>query len=599
MNKALEFINQLNAEYFNLHKEYEELFWLFYMGDHSKGKEMSKALSRRDAFRGNNEYYEKTRSLFDSSKGKIKERLKFWVDFFELYHSNLETMSLKEKISSLEEEILRKRASIKEGYINPCTKKFVEASALKMRTIMGTNSDEKIRKACFKAREELAQKLIKEYIEMVNLRNEYAHSLGYTDFYDFKVQKEDGMTKDELFSLFDSIYEKTKYSFDNVRDIEKKMPGLRKPWNFGYLMSGDFIKEDDPYFQFDEALLRWGRSFAALGIDFKGGSLNLDLLDRKGKYNNGFCHWTDLVYFKKGKRVPGKSNFTCNVVNGQVGSGIQGYVTLFHEGGHAAHMLTSEQKEVILNQEYAPMSTPWAETQSMFLDTLFSSIEWKIRYAKNKDGASYPFELFERKVRKLNILQPSQMNSIIFVSQFEKEIYEEKNLTVNKVLTIAKKNYKKYFDMSVDSLSALNIPHIYSWESSAAYHGYGLAELAVYQWRDYFFKKYGYIVDNPQVGKEMAKVWKLGASKKFKEFVVMATGKKLSVGPFIKAVTSPTDEVIKKAKEKIKKLERVKPYKKPIKLSATIRMVHGKEEIANNKKSFEDMAEKYKKWMAQ
>lgn len=599
MNKALEFIDQLNAEYFKLHKEYEDLFWLFYMGDHSKGKEMSKALNRRDAFRGNNEYYEKAKYFFNNSKGKIKERLKFWVDFFELYHSSLETMSLKEKISSLEEEILRKRASIKEGYIDPHTNKFVEASSLKMRTMMGTSPDEKIRKACFEAKEELAQKLVKEYIEMVNLRNEYAHSLGYTDFYDFKVQREDGMTKEELFSLFDSIYEKTKYAFKNIRNLEEKMPRLRKPWNFSYFMSGDFTKEDDPYFQFDEALLRWGRSFAALGIDFKGGSLSLDLLDRKGKYNNGFCHWTDLVHFKKGKRIPGKSNFTCNVVKGQVGSGIQGYVTLFHEGGHAAHMLTSEQKEVILNQEYAPMSTPWAETQSMFLDTLFSSIEWKTRYAKNKDGDSYPFELFERKVRKLNVLLPSQMNSIIFVSQFEKEIYEEKNLTVAKVLTIAKKNYQKYFDMSVDSLSALNIPHIYSWESSAAYHGYGLAELALYQWRDYFFKKYGYIVDNPQVGKEMAKVWKLGASKKFKEFVIMATNKKLSTDSFIKEVTLPADKIIVRAKQRIKKLEEIKLYNKPVKLNATIRMVHGKEEVANSKKSFEDMAGEYKRWMSQ
>ena len=344
------------------------------------------------------------------------------------------------------------------------------------------------------------------------------------------------------------------------------------------------------------ATILWGLN---LGIDFKGGSLNLDLLDRKGKYNNGFCHWTDLVHFKNGKRIPGKSNFTCNVVNEQVGSGIQGHVTLFHEGGHSAHMLATEQKEVILNHEYAPMATSWAETQSMFLDTLFSSIEWKMRYAKNKNMETYPFELFERKVKKLNVLQPSQMNSIIFVSQFEREIYEEKNLTVEKVLSIAKKNYKKYFDMSVDSLSALNIPHIYSWESSASYHGYGLAELALYQWRDYFFKKYGYIVDNYQVGKEMAKVWKLGAAKKFKEFVIIATGKKLSADAFLKEVTLPADKVVKRAKERIKRLETVKAYSKPVNLNATIRMVHGKEEIANNKKSFEDMALKYKKWMTQ
>jgi Zn-dependent oligopeptidase len=567
------------------------------MGDHSVDKEKNKALNKRDSFRSNRDYYEKVKAFYKANNNKVKERLKIWIDFFELYQSSPEALVLKNKIDNLESEILKKRSSINEGYIDPYTGKFIGASSLKMRTMISTNQDEKIRKACFDAREKLAQISIKEYIEMVQLRNEYARVLGYSDFYDFKVQSEDKITKKELFSLFDSIYQKTKYYFSDIRKLEKSMIGLRKPWNFSYMMSGDFTKEEDQYFQFDESLLRWGKSFAALGIDYKKGFLKLDLLDRKGKYNNGFCHWTDLVHFAKGKRIAGKSNFTCNVVNGQVGSGIQGYNTLFHEGGHAAHLLNAEQKEVILNQEYFPMSTPWAETQSMFLDTMFSSIDWKTRYAKNKEGDSYPFELFERKVKKLNILQPSRMNSILFVSQFEREIYEVKKLTPSKVLSIARKNYKKYFDASVNSLSALNIPHIYSWESSCSYHGYGLAELAVCQWRDYFYKKYGYIVDNPKVGLEMKKVWKLGARKNFKEFVIMATNKKLSVSPFLKEVTLSEKEVIKIAKEEIKRMESVKEYNKPIYLNVTISMVHGKKEIENNKKSFEEMALKYKKWI--
>jgi hypothetical protein len=78
--------------------------------------------------------------------------------------------------------------------------------------------------------------------------------------------------------------------------------------------------------------------------------------------------------------------------------------------------------------------------------------------------------------------------------------------------------------MSADSLSILSVPHIYSWESSASYPGYGLAELALHQWRVYFYRKCGYIVDNPGVGKEMREVWKMGAGKTFKEFVIMATG---------------------------------------------------------------------------
>jgi len=64
---------------------------------------------------------------------------------------------------------------------------------------------------------------------------------------------------------------------------KKTMPGLRKPWNFRYLTSGDFTKEEDQYFQFDKALIYWGQSFAAMGIKYNGGTLTTGFIGQKGK----------------------------------------------------------------------------------------------------------------------------------------------------------------------------------------------------------------------------------------------------------------------------------------------------------------------------
>ncbi len=445
--------------------------------------------------------------------------------------------------------------------------------------------------------ETLAGDCVDDYVELVALRNAFAKKLGFEDFYAYKLQSEEGMKKADLFKLFDEIYDKTKYAFADIRNLEKTMKGLRKPWNFGYMLAGDFTKEEDPYYIFDDALMRWGRSFAALGIDYRGANLQLDLLDREGKYSNGFCHYPELVHQVNGVMHTGSSNFTCNVVYGQVGSGVQGMHTLFHEGGHAADRVNSIQTEACINTEYPPASTAWAETQSMFLDTLYSSIEWRMRYAKNAQGESYPFDLFKRRIEKLGIVAPLSIMGIHDVMEFERRVYESKNLTSEKVLKLAKTCYKKFFDRSEDSLTMLGVPHIYAFESACSYHGYGLAELALAQWRQYFYDKYGYVVDNKNVGKEMMNVWKLGSSKTFPECVKMATGKKLSSAAFIKSVTMSVPRRIALAKNRLERMKKVKEYANPVSLNATIKMVHGKKIITTNKKSFEDMATTYKKWL--
>lgn len=591
------FLDSMNRKYAKLHNAYEENFWLAYMGDPSYYEKMDSAMEARDAFRANEKLALKTQEYRASAKGKLKERLGHWVYFFELFQAPQELLPLKRKIADLESKIMKKQTSRKEGYIDPTTKRFKRASRNKLSMMMRNSDDARVRKACFRALEELAVDCVEEYVQLVQLRNQFARGRGFEDFYAFKLQTEERMRKSELFAIFDKVYTETKHVFKDIRKLEKKQKGLRAPWNFSYMMSGDFTKEEDPYFQFDTALGRWGRSFQAMGIHYQGGALQLDLLDRKGKYSIGFCHWPKPVYALDGKLRPGLSNFTCNLVPGQVGAGHIASVILFHEGGHAAHYLNSTQEDIIVNHEYAPSSVAWAETQSMFLDGVFSSAEWKMRYAKNSKGESYPWDLYERKVRKLALLRPLRMMSIMAVSEFERIMYESKKLTPAFVKKTAKEVWAKYFDLSHPTLTILNTPHIYSWESSAYYHGYGLATLALTQWREYFYKKYGYIVDNKRVGKEMQKVWKLAAAKSFPDLVKMATGKKLSPSAYIKGVTKSVSQLLREAKIKIARISKVPESNDPIRLGASIRMVHGKRVVADNVKSFEDMTSRYSRWL--
>jgi oligoendopeptidase F len=592
-----EFISKLNKDYRAVHTRYERLFWQSYMGDRSVDELFTKAQLAREAFRSDEVRYFETKERLTRAKGADAKKLEQWAWFFSKYQTPEAVRDIFKAIALLEKDIHKKMATRKEGYIDPKTKVFVSASRAQMSSMQLTHMDENVRKACFIAQEELAKTCAAELIELIALRNKYAVALGFEDFYAYKVRTEEDMSKQELFGIFDTIFEKTKYAFANLREMEKTLPGLRKPWNRGYLLSGDFTKEADAYFPFEHALERWGRSFNQLGISFHGGTLQLDLLDRAGKYENGFCHWPDLVYFDGKKRIPGSANFTCNAVYGQVGSSERAYNTLFHEGGHAAHLLNTEETEACVNNEYPPASTAWDETQSMFLDTMLSSIEWKTRYALTNDGEAFPYSLFEKEMRKMRPLAPLSMNGIASVMYFERALYEEKNLTEKKLLTIAKSVYRRFTDTQVDSLRLLSIPHIYSWESSCSYHGYGLAELALFQWREYFYKKYGFIVDNKNVGKEMRAMWKYGSAKSFPECVKLATGKKLSPDAFLKNATASVATVLRTTKERIALTEKVPHGKKPIELNAIIKMVHGKQVVATNKKSFEDMAATYAAWL--
>ena len=43
----------------------------------------------------------------------------------------------------------------------------------------------------------------------------------------------------------------------------------------------------EPYFPFSKAVERYVRSYAAMGISYEGSVMNLDLLERKNKHDNG------------------------------------------------------------------------------------------------------------------------------------------------------------------------------------------------------------------------------------------------------------------------------------------------------------------------
>lgn len=587
---SLELLNELNAEYLKLHEEYEQNYRDSYMGDKAKDGDFLVTKTNLEEFKASKSKYQSVLEALDRETDKVlKTRLWYRKQFFELYAIPDEVKWLRDEIIALEKKIESNRATRETGYIDPITGGFVKMSTGIMWSNTMTEDDEEMRKVYFDGMHATITDDVEDLIILVAKRNEYARALGHKHFYDFKSQIEEKMDCEDIWKLFSELRDGAQWAFDYIRELEKTMPGLRKPWNATYMLSGDFIKQDDPYFQIEDALERRGRSMMNLWVNYSGCEMQLDLLERDGKLQNGFCHMPSPTHYREWMRIHAKVNFTCNNKPGVVGEWLDLSVTLFHEGGHAAHFANMSMQDIVLNTEFPPASTAWAETQSMFMDTMNSSIERKARYA------NYPFSLFEQKTRKLWPLAAKELMSICAIVDFEKRLYTAELLTKEIVVWLAKEISDRYFDSEEPFLFALWPVHIYSRSDSCSYHGYGLAELGLHQVRKYFYDKYWYIVDNPKVGEEMTKWRNVWSSVSFNECLKWLTGEWVSTKAYLDNINRTVEEVLETAKERIAKLETIPVTNNPIDIWAKISIVDAKESVCDNSVSFEDMCEKFKK----
>lgn len=586
---AIQFLDQLNMTYRKLHTSYENHFRRSYMWDHSQDEQMNTAQKEVDAFRSSSIYSAKIHAYIQNLEDKsmqeeLKSRLQWRAYFFSLYQVPAEMQALKTEIDTYETDLQQRMAayqSQKSGYIDPNSWEFVQMSGAQMRLHIQTHDDENMRRACREGWEKASLEFVDDLIRLVKKRNEYARGCGYSDFYELKAVTEERMWSAEIFELFDSIYTSLSPNLTRMREVEKTKPGVREPWNMSYMMAGDFTKQEDQYFPLGEMVDVWGRSMTALWVDYAGATMRLDLLERDGKYNNGFCHQPVVWYDQDGSHHGWETNFTCNAIPGQIWAGDIAGNTLFHEWWHAAHFANMRHQDVIFNTERAPCSTAWAETQSMFIDTMYSSIEWKSIYAKNVNGDMYPFSLHEKIVTDLAPLSGRSMLGMASVVKLEQTLYTvcEDQLTPEYICNLVRDINMRYSDMKTPSLRLLTIPHIYSRSSSAYYHGYAMATLALHQFREYIYDRDGYIVDNPKIWAFLQQWRAPGSSKSMNELMQDMIWSDLSPDAYLAQVTLSPSTKIEKSLDRLEMTMNKRTPVESVAINATIELRDGKDLI--------------------
>lgn len=596
---------QLNEKYLKLHIQKEESFWSTYMNHSSSIEgEFEKYEGQLRDFISDGVYLSTIREELAREDISQWERtgLEGWKHFFECNAiEDPEALEIQKKLITMEGELGRKRRDYSLGYTDPHSGAFVEAGSAKLMLLMKNESDEKLRKAAWQGLRDLELFVLDNgYIDLVKLRNRLGKKLGYEDYYDYRTQVNEGISKDQLFVILDGLKDNTSEScFSSFKDLDEiHGEGSVTPWNIHYLTAGDVSGKLDEFFPFDKALERWGASFANMGIQLRGSQIQIDLVARKGKYENGFMHGPFPPFNDGEKFLPAKLNFTANAVPGQIGSGLKAMQTLMHEGGHAAHFSNIEMPAPCFSQEFAPTSGAFAETQSMFIDSLLEDGDWLWKYAEDKDGNKIPLALIREQTEVANRYLAFSLRYLTVVAYGEKNIYEldDDELNAENILKILRETEQEFLGVDCPR-PTLAVPHLLSGESSAAYHAYVLATMGVYQTKEYFLSKYGYVVDNSEIGRELCeKYWKPGNSKSFIRYIQEMTGQEFSYGATARTVNKSLEDHVSESMKAVERIKKQQDFTEVIDLNCSIKMVHGDLLICTSDDGFEDMCEKYALW---
>ena len=614
MNSARTFFHQLNQDYLKVHRTKEDLFWDTYMAISADHVGFAHAEQAFKTFISNPETLRQIRGhlatlaleIDSDAKGALQHGLEGWLALFECnILDSEEARGHMDSLIELEATLFAQRRHYTMTHLN---EKGVreEASLGTLSTNLGTNPEETARKSSHDALLELERWVLEHgFLDLVKKRNELARALGYRDYFDFKVRKNEQMSPEQLFGILDDFEARTRATHAQALQQLARDKGAEalEPFNLRFHMSGDVTRRMDPFLPFAKALERWVMSFRRLGITFRGALMQLDLLERQGKYQNGFCHGPIPSFFdEQGHWIPAQINFTSEGNPNQVGSGARAINTLFHEGGHAAHFANITQNSPCFSQEFAPTSMAYAETQSMFCDSLLEDPDWLKRYAVKANGATIPDELIRAQIAATQPFRAFGERSILVVPYFERALYglSDAERVPAAVLALARQCEQRILGVAVSPRPLLAIPHLLNQESAASYHGYLLAHMAVYQTRAYFLREFGFLTDNPAIGPLLAQhYWAPGNGVSHDQTLVALTGEGFSARYLAELCNQSVEEAWREAQQTMAAaLVRSYPAQYPAALDAKIRLVHGAELIADNAESEAAMCLAFERWIA-
>ncbi|MBP7052058.1 MAG: M3 family oligoendopeptidase [Phycisphaerae bacterium] len=238
-------------------------------------------------------------------------------------------------------------------------------------TILTTETDVGKRQAAWRASKEVGNVIIRDFLELVRLRNQAARQLGFDNFHTMSVVVNEQNVAD-LDRVFEELDQRTREPYAKLkRELDEILakgygisPEELMPWHYHdpFFQRTPLVYELnlDQYYKGRDVRELARTYYASVGLPIDDVLARSDLYDREGKYPHAFSHDVDRC---------GDVRILANLQDTE-----RWMETILHELGHAVYSKYHDRSEPWLLRE--PAHSFATEAIAMFFGRLSRNADW-------------------------------------------------------------------------------------------------------------------------------------------------------------------------------------------------------------------------------
>lgn len=421
------------------------------------------------------------------------------------FDEELNAGELKKALRDKENEIAAKYNS----YVPQIDGK--EISKTEINKLLQTEKNVELRKKAYNAKVQGGDLIADDMVEFVKLRNKFAQSKGYKNYFEYTLKEVYDVDSDYLQDLLDEVYENAKDVNDKIKNENKKelaeeygiAPEELKAYHYGLLLDNNPAKEINKSLKSKEQVVDIARrAYSGMGYNIDEMPITLDLFPRKNKNTHGFCF--DIQAGKDARILANLTNDTNSID------------TLCHELGHCVYHIGIDTGLSFLDQTAYPAMT---EAVAMMMGDLQQKED--ILKGIVSDEA---IEKFKADYKKS---EAKFINRSMLIIGFEKAMYENPDQNLSQLWHDLGVKYLGINDSDELNNEWATIPHYLS--HPGYYQNYFRANLMKAQMYNHLRKQLGSITENKKTAEYLDKnLFKFGTSIEENELIEKFTGEPLS-----------------------------------------------------------------------